>query len=41
MDSKALITNLNEIIKYELKAIDEKEKYFTALAKSIYFSKEI
>ena len=41
MDSKALITNLNEIIKYELKAIDEKEKYFTALAQSIYFSKEI
>ena len=41
MDSKALITNLNEIIKYELKAIDEKEKYFTALAKSTYFTKEI
>lgn len=41
MDSKALITNLNEIIKYELKAIDEKEKYFTAFAKSIYFNEEI
>jgi len=41
MDSKALISNLNEIIKYELKAIDEKEKYFNALAKSYYFNKEI
>lgn len=41
MDSKALITNLNEIIKYELKAIDEKEKYFTAFAKSTYFNEEI
>ena len=40
MDSKALINNLNEIIKYELKTIDEKQKYFTALAKSIYFTKE-
>jgi len=39
-DSKALINNLNEIIKYELKAVDEKQKYFTALAKSIYFTKE-
>ena len=41
MDSKALINNLNEIIKYELKVVDEKQKYFTALSKSIYFTKEI
>ncbi len=41
MDSKALINNLNEIIKYELKAIDEKQKYFTALASSLYFNEEI
>lgn len=41
MDSKALINNLNEIIKYELKAVDEKQKYFTALSKSIYFTKVI
>lgn len=41
IDTKSLIKNQNEIIKYKLKAVDEKEKYFTALAKSIYFSKEI
>lgn len=41
VDSKSLINNLNEIIKYKLKAIDEKEKYFESLAKSIYFTKEI
>jgi len=41
VDSKSLINNLNEIIKYKLKAVDEKEKYFTAIAKSIYFTKEI
>jgi len=40
MDSKALINNLNEIIKYELKTVDEKQKYFTALAKSIYFTRK-
>ncbi|WP_072679489.1 TolC family protein [Arcobacter sp. LA11] len=41
VDSKSLINNFNEIIKYRLKAVDEKEKYFSALAKSIYFTKEI
>lgn len=41
INSKALINNLNEIIKYELKAVDEKQKYFTALAKSTYFTKEL
>ena len=41
IDSKSLINNFNEIIKYKLKAIDEKEKYFNAFAKSIYFTKEI
>lgn len=41
IDSKTLIKNQNEIIKYKLNAIDEKEKYFSALAKSHYFSKEI
>ena len=40
IDSSNLIKNLNEIIKYKLKAIDEKEKYFDALAKSSYFTKE-
>ena len=41
IDSKSLINNLNEIIKYKLKTIDEKDKYFNAIAKSIYFTKEI
>lgn len=41
IDSKSLINNLNEIIKYKLKTIDEKEKYFNSIAKSIYFTKEI
>lgn len=40
-DTKSLIKNLNEIIKYKIKAIDEKQKYFNALATSYYFSKEI
>lgn len=39
-NSSALIKNLNEIIKYELKAINEKQKYFTSYAKSTYFTKE-
>ena len=41
IDTKSLINNLNEIIKYKLKAIDEKDKYFKAIAKSIYYTKEI
>lgn len=41
INSKSIINNLNETIKYKLKAIDEKQKYFTALAKSTYFIKEI
>ncbi|PLY07299.1 MAG: hypothetical protein C0625_06720 [Arcobacter sp.] len=41
IDSSTLIKNLNEIIKYRLKAVDEKENYFNALAKSSYFTKEI
>lgn len=41
IDSRSLINNLNEVIKYKLKAIDEKEKYFQALSKSMYFTKEI
>lgn len=41
IDSKSLINNFNEIIKYKLKVVDEKEKYFSAFAKSIYFTKEI
>ena len=41
IDSTTLIKNLNEIIKYKLKAVDEKQKYFQALAKSIYYTKEI
>ena len=40
IDSKSLINNFNEIIKYKQKSINEKERYFTALAKSIYFTKE-
>lgn len=40
IDTTNLIKNLNQIIKYKLKAIDEKEKYFDALAKSSYFNKE-
>lgn len=40
IDTTNLIKNLNQIIKYKLKAIDEKEKYFDALAKSSYFTKE-
>ncbi|RXK12729.1 hypothetical protein CP965_09135 [Halarcobacter mediterraneus] len=39
IDSKELIKNLNELIKYKLKAIDEKQKYFTNLANSIYYTK--
>ena len=39
IDSKELIRNLNELIKYKLKAIDEKQKYFTNLANSIYYTK--
>lgn len=41
IDSSSLIKNLNEIIKYKLQAIDEKEKYFTAIAKSMYLREEI
>lgn len=41
IDSKELINNMNESIKYELKAVDEKQKYFTLLSKSIYFLKEL
>lgn len=41
VDSTALIKNLNQIIKYEIKAINEKQKYFTSLANSTYFYKEI
>lgn len=36
-DTKSLIKNQNEIIKYKLKAIDEKENYFSSLAKLQYF----
>lgn len=39
IDTSSLIQNENEIIKYKLKAVDEKEKYFTALAKSHYFTR--
>lgn len=39
IDSKQLIRNLNELIKYKLKAIDEKQKFYTNLANSIYFTK--
>lgn len=39
IDSKQLIRNLNELIKYKLKVIDEKQKYFTNLSNSIYFTK--
>ncbi len=41
INSTELVKNLNEIIKYELEAINEKQKYFTNLAKSYYFSKEL
>ncbi|XPV68459.1 MAG: TolC family protein [Halarcobacter sp.] len=41
IDSKSLIKNFNEIIKYKLKVVDEKEIYFNSLAKSIYFTKGI
>ncbi len=41
VNSTSLIKNLNEIIKYELKALNEKQKYFTSLSKSYYFYKEI
>lgn len=41
IDSKSLINNLNEIIKYKLEVINQKDKYFSAIAKSIYFTKEI
>jgi len=40
IDTKALIKNQNEIIKYKLDAISEKQKYFTSLAKSYYFNEE-
>ncbi len=41
VNSTALIKNLNQIIEYEIKAINEKQKYFTSLANSTYFYKEI
>jgi len=41
IDSKSLINNFNETIKYKLKALDLKEQYFNNLSKSIYFTKEI
>lgn len=40
VNSTALIKNLNQIIEYEIKAINEKQKYFTSLANSTYFYKE-
>ncbi|AXH11079.1 TolC family protein [Halarcobacter bivalviorum] len=39
IDSKQLIRNLNELINYKLKAIDEKQTYFTNFSNSIYFTK--
>lgn len=39
IDTRELIKNQNEIIKYKLKAVDEKEKYFSSLAKSYYFTR--
>ena len=39
IDSKQLIRNLNELIRYKLKAIDEKQKFFTFFSNSIYFTK--
>lgn len=41
INSTSLVRNVNTIIKYEIEAINEKEKYFTNLAKSYYFTKEI
>ncbi|MGB6327814.1 MAG: TolC family protein [Halarcobacter sp.] len=41
IDSKSLINNFNEIIKYKLKVLAEKENYFNTLAKSSYYTKEI
>lgn len=41
INSSELVKNVNEIIKYEIKAINEKQKYFTSLSKAQYFSKEI
>lgn len=41
VDSSALIKNMNEILKYEIKAINEKHKYFSNLAKFYYFSKDL
>ena len=41
IDTSVLIKNQNEIIKYKLKAIDEKENYFTSLAKTYYFNKDL
>ena len=41
IDTKELIKNQNEIIQYKLKAIDEKEKYFSSLAKSYYFTRNM
>lgn len=40
IDSRALIQNQNEIIQSRLNAVNEKEKFFTALAKSYYFNKD-
>jgi|GEM_PF-599865 len=40
IDAKALIDNLNEIIKYKLKAVNEKQNYFDAYSKSKYFEKD-
>ncbi|XOB62403.1 TolC family protein [Campylobacterota bacterium DY0563] len=39
LDTRELIKNQNDIIKYKLKAVDEKEKYFSSLAKSYYFTR--
>ena len=41
INSTSLIKNINKILKYEIEALNEKQKYFANLAKVYYFAKEI
>lgn len=41
INSTSLIKNINKVLKYEIEALNEKQKYFTTLAKAYYFAKEI
>ena len=41
LKSQIAIQNLNELISYEIKAIDEKMKFFSNYSKSKYYIKKV